>query len=151
MTTFVKWRYEREVETVGLMRDAGISLLAGSDVRNPYCMPGFGLQDELALLVQAGLSPAEALRTATLNPARFLGREADMGTIARGKIADLVLLDGNPLADIHSTTRINAVVSNGRLTGRAALDRMLSQAEAAAIASTGPRPIPGRAPKKSVN
>jgi imidazolonepropionase-like amidohydrolase len=84
-------------------------------------MPGFGLQDELALLVQAGLSPAEALRTATLNPARFLGREADMGTIARGKIADLVLLDGNPLADIHNTTRINAVVSNGRLTGRAAL------------------------------
>jgi imidazolonepropionase-like amidohydrolase len=79
-------------------------------------MPGFGLQDELALLVQAGLSPAEALRTATLNPARFLGREADMG-----KIADLVLLDGNPLADIHNTTRINAVVSNGRLTGRAAL------------------------------
>jgi len=79
------------------------------------------LQDELALLVQAGLSPAEALRTATLNPARFLGREADMGTIARGKIADLVLLDGNPLADIHNTTRINAVVSNGRLTGRAAL------------------------------
>jgi imidazolonepropionase-like amidohydrolase len=84
-------------------------------------MPGFGLQDELALLVQAGLSPAEALRTAPLNPARFLGREADMGTIARGKIADLVLLDGNPLADIHNTTRINAVVSNGRLTGRAAL------------------------------
>jgi imidazolonepropionase-like amidohydrolase len=132
---FVKWRYERALETVGLMRVAGIELLAGSDVRNPYCMPGFGLHDELALLVQAGLTPAEALRSATLNPARFLRREAEMGTIAQGKIADLVLLDGNPLQDIRNTTKINAVVFDGRLSERAALERMLSQAEAAAKAS----------------
>jgi imidazolonepropionase-like amidohydrolase len=136
---FEKWAYERQVETVGLMHGAGTELLAGSDVRNPYCMPGFGLHDELALLVQAGLTPAEALRAATLNPARFLGREADLGTIAQGKTADLVLLDGNPLQDIRNTTKIGAVVFNGRFADRAALDRMLSQAEAVALAS-GKRP-----------
>src|SRR6185295_9519859 len=67
--------YRKLQETVGLMRRAGVEFLAGTDVLNPYCFPGFSLHDELALLVEAGLSPMEALQTATLNPARYLGEE----------------------------------------------------------------------------
>ena len=130
-----KWRWQRYLELVGMMNHAGVPILAGTDVLNPWCLPGFSLHDELALLVQAGLTPAAALQTATINPARFLGREKDLGTISKGKIADLVLLDANPLQDIRNTTRINAVVVNGRLLDRPALDRMLSQVEAAAASS----------------
>jgi imidazolonepropionase-like amidohydrolase len=90
-----------------------------------YCLPGFGLHDELALLVEAGLSPAEALRTATLNPAEFLGREKELGSIAVGKRADLVLLERNPLNDIHNTTGVWGVIRAGRYIDRAELDRML--------------------------
>jgi adenine deaminase len=121
--------YKKNLELVGMMRQSGVELLAGTDVGNPYCMPGFSLHDELALLVQAGLTPAEALQSATLNPARFLGKEADLGGIAPGQIADLVLLDANPLDDIGNTKRINAVVVNGGLLDRVALDRLLSKVE----------------------
>jgi imidazolonepropionase-like amidohydrolase len=72
------------------------------------------------------------LRSATLNPAKFLGLDKTLGTIEQGKIADLVLLDANPLEDVRNTQRINAVISNGRLFDRKALDKMLAQAEAAA-------------------
>ncbi len=74
----------------------------------------------------------EALQTATLNPARFLGIEKAIGTVAQGKIADLVLLDANPLDDIRNTTKINAVVVNGRLLDRTALDQRLTQVRALA-------------------
>jgi len=86
----------------------------------------------LGLLVQAGLSPMEALQAATLNPARFQGKEKDLGTIDKGKIADLVLLDANPLDEIGNTKRIAAVVSAGKLYSRAALDQMLAKVEAVA-------------------
>jgi imidazolonepropionase-like amidohydrolase len=82
-------------------------------------------------LVIAGLSPIEALRSATVNPAKFLDLDKTLGTIEQGKIADLALLDANPLEDIRNTQRINAVISNGRLFDRKALDKMLAQAEAA--------------------
>jgi imidazolonepropionase-like amidohydrolase len=114
------------------MQKAGVPILAGTDTGNPFCFPGFSLHDELALLVIAGLTPAEALRSATLNPAKFFGLDQTLGTIEQGKIADLVLLDANPLVDIRNTQRINAVVSNGRLFDRKALDKMLSEAEGAA-------------------
>jgi imidazolonepropionase-like amidohydrolase len=114
------------------MRRAGVEFIAGTDVLNPFCFPGFSLHDELAILVEAGLSPMEALQTATLNPARFLGREKDFGSIAPGKLADLVLLDANPLEDIRNTTKINSVVSNGRLLDRNALDQRLTQVQAIA-------------------
>jgi imidazolonepropionase-like amidohydrolase len=84
------------------------------------------------LLVDAGLSPLAALQTATLNPARFFGREQDLGTIDEGKVADLVLLDASPLTAIGNTTKVNAVVANGRLFRRADLDELLAQAERAA-------------------
>ncbi len=112
---------------VGLMHRAGVGLLAGTDFAASILYPGFSLHDELALLVDAGLTPMQALQTATRNPARMLGRD-DLGTIEAGKLADLVLLDADPLADIRHTRRIRAVVFRGRLLDRPALDRLLVQA-----------------------
>ena len=109
-----KKTFQKEVELVGAMSRAGVGILAGTDVSNPFCFPGFSLHDELALLVQAGLTPMQALQAATLNAARFMGREADLGTVQKGRIADLVLLDANPLDDISNTRKINAVVFGGR-------------------------------------
>lgn len=111
------------------LRDAGVKLLAGTDTPQAFVYPGFSLHDELALLVQAGLTPVEALQTATSNPAEFLGMRTTLGTIGKGKIADLVLLDANPLADIRNTRRIAAVIANGRLFDRPALDALLGRVE----------------------
>ena len=111
--------------------EAGVPLLAGTDAPMPNLWPGSSLHDELGLLVEAGLTPAEALRAATLAPARFLGVDAEIGTVAVGKRADLVLLDENPLVDIAATRRIRAVALRGRWLDRAALDALL-------------RPVPSR-------
>jgi imidazolonepropionase-like amidohydrolase len=92
-------------------------------------VPGQSLHEELALLVEAGLTPLEALRTATVNPARVLGMADSLGTIEADKLADLVLLDANPLADITNTRRIRAVVANGRLYRRVDLDRLLAEVD----------------------
>jgi len=125
--------YQKYLETVSAMRRAGVEFLAGTTTREPlFHIPGFSLHDELALFVQAGFTPLEALQTATLNPARFLGRERDFGTVAPGKIADLVLLDANPLEDISNTRKIEAVVYRGKLYPRASLDAMLARIEALA-------------------
>jgi hypothetical protein len=132
--------YQKQVELVGMMHRAGVEMLAGTDVLNPYCFPGFSLHDELELLVQAGLTPLEALQAATRNPARFLGKETAWGTVERGKMADVVLLDANPLENIRHTRAIRAVVFNGRPLDRQALDALLAQAEAAA--QVVPRPLP---------
>lgn len=129
---FAKKEFQKQLELVGAMQRAGVGILAGTDTSNASCMPGFSLHDELGLLVKAGLSPMQALQTATLNPARFLGREKDLGTIEPGKIADLVLLEANPLDDISNTTKIASVIYDGKLFSRAALDEMLSQVEAVA-------------------
>jgi imidazolonepropionase-like amidohydrolase len=133
-----KKRFQRQTEIVGAMQRTGVELLAGTDVLNPYCFPGFSLHDELALLVKAGLTPMEALQTATRNPARFLSRDKEAGTVEKGKIADLVLLDANPLTDIRNTTKINAVVVDGRLYNQADLAAMLAEMESAAKAD---RPV----------
>lgn len=117
---------EKNLAIVGAMRDAGVGLLAGTDT----ITPGFDLQDELALYVQAGLSPMEALQTATYNAAKCLGLLDLMGTIEQGKIADLVLLDSNPMQDISNTRRIAAVVVGGRVFDKTALQKMLIQVEA---------------------
>jgi imidazolonepropionase-like amidohydrolase len=119
-------------EVTRLMHRSGVTLVAGSDIAGPR-VPGFGLHDELALLVEAGLSPLEALQAATLTPAKVLNKANDLGSIGVGKLADLVLLDSNPLEDIHNTQRIRAVIVNGNLFNRAALDRLLADAERAAL------------------
>jgi imidazolonepropionase-like amidohydrolase len=96
---------------------------------NPYCMPGFSLHDELALLVESGLTPLAALEAATLHPAEFLGRSEELGGIAPGKRADLVLLSADPLADIRNTTQIQAVWLRGKYLDRAVLDQLLAAAK----------------------
>jgi imidazolonepropionase-like amidohydrolase len=108
-------RYEVEKRIVRILADEGVMLLAGTDFDNPFCFPGFSLHDELALLVQCGMRPIDALRSATINPARYLKVTDSVGTIAKGKRADLVLLNGNPLTDITNTKNIFAVMNNGRL------------------------------------
>jgi hypothetical protein len=121
---------------VSLARRAGVGILAGTDASDePYVFAGSGLHDELALLVRAGLSPLDALRAATLNPARYLGAADSLGTVAPGRLADLVILDANPLADIRNTTRIHAVVANGRLLDAAERARLLAHAAAEAARS----------------
>ncbi|TVX93252.1 amidohydrolase family protein [Paenibacillus agilis] len=109
------------------MNQAGVPIMAGSDTT--YMMPnlyyGFSLHEELQLLVEAGLSPLQALQSATINPARFLENEDKQGTVEEGKLADLVLLDANPLDDIRNTTRIHAVVMNGHLIDQTEIKKMV--------------------------
>jgi len=125
----------KELEVVNAMHRAGIPFLAGTDTPpGVYIFPGFSLHEELQRFVAAGFTPMEALQTATLNPARFLGMENQLGTIEKGKLADLVLLNANPLEDIRNTQKIEAVVVNGRYLSRVDLDKMLAAAELAAKA-----------------
>src|SRR5713226_2536588 len=124
---------EKELEVVNAMHRAGIPFLAGTDTPpGVYVFPGFSLHEELQRFVAAGFTPMEALQTATLNPAKFLGREDQLGTIEKGKLADLVLLSANPLEDIANTQKVAGVVSNGQYFSRADLDKMLTRVEASA-------------------
>jgi len=118
-------------KTLALMQRAGVTLLAGTDAAyaNPFLFHGYTLHDELGRCVAAGLTPRQALLTATVNPGRFLQRPDLAGRVAEGQKADLVLLDANPLADIAATRRIRAVVANGRLFDRAALDALQREVE----------------------
>ena len=117
------------------MNRAGIIMLAGTDLGIPLIYPGFGLHDELELLVrEAGLTPMRALQSATRNPPRFFGLDDEVGAIATGMVADLVLLDADPLEDITNTRKFSAVVLNGRYLDRPRLDALLLDAERAEIA-----------------
>ena len=130
---------QMELDMTLAMVRAGVPFMAGTDTAaGVHVFPGFSLHEELALFVKAGLTPLQALQTATLNPARFLGRVADMGSVAEGKVADLVLLDANPLDDINNTRRIRGVLLAGRYFTRAALDLML-KGVATAAAESQPR------------
>ncbi len=123
--------YRAGLVDVRELHAAGVRVLAASDFGAPFVVPGFDLHAELQMLVEdVGFSPAEALRAATLNPALVLGMADSLGAVRAGFLADLVLLDGDPLADIRNSRRIRAVVANGRLLDRAALDRMLAEARA---------------------
>jgi hypothetical protein len=121
--------FQQTLKMVGDMHNAGVKLLAGTDLASNFLMPGFSLHDELSLMVEAGLSPFAALQTATINPAKFLRRDKELGTVEKGKLADLVLLDDNPLDNIHNTRKIYAVIVNGKLLQRFDLDNMLSKVE----------------------
>ncbi|WP_373494549.1 amidohydrolase family protein [Aquiflexum sp.] len=109
--------------------DSGAKFLAGTDIGNPYLIPGFSLHDELELFVEAGFTPLEALQTATINPALYLNRSAEIGTVEKGKIANLILLDANPQEDIRSTQKIHSVISSGKLYSREKLDKILKEVE----------------------
>jgi len=105
--------------------DAGIPLLAGTDTGFPFVLPGFGLNEELKYLVAAGLTPLEALRTATINPAKFLGEEEMSGSVEKGRLADLVILNADPVKNIQNLHSIEAVIVNGKLLDRSALHNEL--------------------------
>jgi hypothetical protein len=114
----------RQEQIVGEMQQAGVSIMAGTDI----APVGFALHEELALMVEAGLSPMQALQAATRNPARYLGLSDSLGTVEPGKLADLVLLEANPLVAISNTRKIDAVVVRGRLLRRRELDQMVAVA-----------------------
>lgn len=122
-----RWQWHRrKLDIIGLMHGAGVQFLAGTDNPGAHTYPGYSLHDELALLVEAGLTPLQALQAATLNPATFLNATDSLGQVSPGRIADLVLLDANPLHNIENTRRIRAVVLAGRFLDTAALQRLLS-------------------------
>jgi imidazolonepropionase-like amidohydrolase len=117
------------LENVRLLNEAGVILLAATDIGVPFQVPGISLHVELERLVEAGFTPLEALRAATLHPARVLELTDSSGTIEPGKFADLVPLDANPLEDIRNTRKIRAVVADGRIYRRADLDHLLFEVE----------------------
>ncbi|MBL8961443.1 MAG: amidohydrolase family protein, partial [Gemmatimonadetes bacterium] len=124
--------HARQLEIARIMHRAGVKFLAGTDLSNPWIFPGFSLHDELAHFVAIGMTPLQALQTATLNPARFYAAVDSMGTVGVNKVADLVVLDGNPLADIRNVSRVFAVVANGRLIDAQQRAALLKDAEARA-------------------
>jgi hypothetical protein len=112
-----------------LAHRSGIPIMAGTDANDTMIVPGFSLHRELALLARAGLSNMDVLRSATAVPAAYLGRTADLGRIAPGMEADLVLLRANPLSSISNTTTVDLVVTNGRAFHRQQLDELLEEVE----------------------
>ncbi|HKN24495.1 MAG TPA: amidohydrolase family protein [Candidatus Acidoferrum sp.] len=121
---------DKELEVVQLLHKAGVPFLAGTDTPpGVYIFPGFSLHEELQRFVAAGFTPLEALQTATLNPARFFQMEGQLGTIEKGKLADLVFLDGNPLEDIRNTQKVTAVILNGQYLSKADLQKILQRVE----------------------
>jgi hypothetical protein len=131
-------QFENDRKLTGEMHQAGVRLLAGSDSLDRYVFVGTSLHRELQMLVTAGLTPFESLQTATRNVADFLG-QYDLGTIAVGKHADLLLLDADPTLDIANTQKISAVILRGNLLSRAELNEMLSKARTAAATFTADR------------
>jgi imidazolonepropionase-like amidohydrolase len=105
------------------MNRAGVNLMTGTDLGVKWISPGQSLHEEIAYLVDAGLTPMQALQAATRNPARFLG--VNDGTVEPGKLANLVLLDANPLENIRNIKRIHGVVLDGKYLDRAQLDTLL--------------------------
>jgi hypothetical protein len=122
-----KRSYQLEIQLVQMMRRSGVPFMAGTDAETFY-PAGFGLHNELGLFVSAGFSPLEALQAATLNPSMYFGKTIDLGTVEVGKLADLVILEANPLDDIRNTERIAGVVTAGRYLDRQELDRLLAEA-----------------------
>jgi hypothetical protein len=128
--------FDEQLQILRILHDAGAKFLAGTDLSNPYLYPGFSLYDELAYFTKNGFSNLEALQAATINPARFLRATDSLGTVAEGKLADLVVLDANPLIDIGNIARVDAVIANGVLIDAARRQKILKNA--ASMASAGP-------------
>lgn len=127
-------RFDEMLEVIKAMHLAGVPLMAGTDLGNAFVIAGFSLHDELALFVSAGLTPMQALQTATKNAALYAGKLTSLGTIEVGKVADLVLLNADPLADIRNTAAIDVVVADGRLISSHERQAMLEAAAARALA-----------------
>jgi imidazolonepropionase-like amidohydrolase len=122
---YANWGYD----VVSRLPDANVKIMAGTDTPIALLTPGPSLHEELRLLVKSGLTPLEALEAATLRPAQYFGMEDSLGTIAKGQIADLVLLNKNPMDDISNTQTIQMVIKNGNLMDRRVLDGMMRKLE----------------------
>lgn len=122
-------RHELNLHIVKMAADAGVRMLTGTDTTTCR-QPGFALLKEVTLFVAAGLSPMQALQAATINPATYLEQSDSLGSVTRGKLADLVLLDGDPLVDIQNIRKISAVVANGRLFERTGIQNLLDSVRA---------------------
>ena len=134
--------YGRVAAVLPMLQKAGVTILAGTDAGflNSFNYPGIGLHDELALYVENGLTPAQALSSATRSGPAWFNQLDAYGAISEGRAADMVLLDRNPLEDIKATRAIHAVVLRGRVHDRAALDRMLADTRAKVAAWTAVAP-----------
>jgi hypothetical protein len=113
--------FQKYKDLTGIMHRAGVILLAGTDVPEPYCPPGFALHQELELLVESGLTPAAALQAATINNARSLKQGDNLGSIESGKLADMVILSADPTADVRNTRKVEQVIRGGRVCDPQAL------------------------------
>ena len=105
--------FEKYQELTGILYREGVTILAGTDTAEPYVIPGFSLHEELERLVESGLPASAALQSATIHTASALKQEANLGSIAAGKLADLVVLSADPLADIRNTRKIDIVIRGG--------------------------------------
>jgi imidazolonepropionase-like amidohydrolase len=132
--SFRKREYAKMLEEIPRAEAFGVRFLAGTDITIPYTYPGFSLHDELELFVEAGLTPMQALETATTNPAELLGLKNRWGKVAPSFTANILLLNADPLADVSNTRKIDAVVVSGKLLDRSELDRLLASA---VVAGTG--------------
>jgi hypothetical protein len=132
-----KRRHRFNLDRLREMHQAGVPILAGSDAPLPYIFPGWSLHEELSLLVEAGLTPLEALRAATSNAGLFMGR-ADIGRSAEGAIADLVILNADPTSDIRNVAKIHSVIINGTL-----IDKKARMAGFARLKSVAEAPVAG--------
>ncbi len=121
--------FEKRMALAAALARAGVPLLIGTDAPLAPALPGEGVHDEMGLLVRAGLPPAQALRAATWEPARYLGATDSLGSVTPARVADLVVLEANPLEDVASVRRITAVVATGRLYTRTELDALLASAK----------------------
>ena len=121
IVNFIRANNVTSLAAINDLRESGNQFLAGCDA----LVPGFCLHDELQWMTVAGLSPLEALQTATINPAIFFGREKHSGTVEIGKRADLVLLDENPLTDIKNIRKVNAVLVRGHLISKPFIEQIL--------------------------
>jgi hypothetical protein len=118
--------YRLAMNNVRQAHAVGVRIVAGTDAGDSYVFPGFAIHDELAELVRAGLTPADALRSATIDAARFSGKAQDFGSIETGKAADMLLLDASPLTDIRNTGKIAGLFFNGQYLDRVALRELLA-------------------------
>lgn len=107
--------FARYQELTGILHRAGVPLLVGTDSAEPYCPPGWSMHQELELMVEGGVPAADALAAATLQNARVVKAEKELGSVEAGKVADLVILDADPTIDIRHTRRIHAVIHQGRV------------------------------------
>lgn len=130
--------YQLQSKLISQLEKAGVKIIAGTDYSNPYCYPGFSLHDELELMVKGGVSEAAALKSATYHPALLMNKEEYFGQIKEGQLANLIILDANPLVDIRHTKKINTVFLRGKYMNRAALDDLLEAAKTIAKETNSP-------------